>query len=319
MQPAARLYRPHIQALSARYDAALESSEFDAVLIGAGVPLPVHRDDQDYPYRPEPLFLQWAALQAHPGSALLYRPGRTPLLLVYEPDDFWHQAAPVPKGPWQKALDIRVMRRRDEITRHLPAAKRGKAPRGTARRSRPVAGPVTARHAEPEAPADPPGLRPGLQDALGSRLHAGRHGHGPGRPPGRAPGLRRGLQRVRNGPHVPRRHRPDGPGTALPGHRRGEPQRCHAALPAPGPAPPAGRRAAQPAARRRVRPRRLCLRHHPHLRRPARRVRRHGPGHGQGPAAALHARPARASPFPSCSWRPTPRSPGCWPSGTWCA
>ena len=80
MQPAARLYRPHIQTLSARYDAALESSEFDAVLIGAGVPLPVHRDDQDYPYRPEPLFLQWAALQAHPGSALLYRPGRKPLL-----------------------------------------------------------------------------------------------------------------------------------------------------------------------------------------------------------------------------------------------
>ena len=37
MQPAARLYRPHIQALSARYDAALESSEFDAILIGYGL------------------------------------------------------------------------------------------------------------------------------------------------------------------------------------------------------------------------------------------------------------------------------------------
>jgi len=127
MQPAARLYRPHIQALSTRYDAALEACGFDAVLIGAGVPLPVHRDDQDYPYRPEPLFLQWAALQAHPGSALLYRPGRKPLLLVYEPVDFWHQAAPIPKGPWQKVLDLRIMRKRDEIARHLPLGKRVKS------------------------------------------------------------------------------------------------------------------------------------------------------------------------------------------------
>jgi Xaa-Pro dipeptidase len=126
MQPAARLYRPHIQALSARYDAALESTEFDAVLIGAGVPPPVHRDDQEYPYRPEPLFLQWAALEAHPGSALLYRPARKPLLLVYEPEDFWHQAAPIPKGPWQQALDIRIVRKRAELTRHLPKGRRGK-------------------------------------------------------------------------------------------------------------------------------------------------------------------------------------------------
>ena len=123
MQPAARLYRPHIEALCARYDAALESTGFDAVLIGAGVPVLVYRDDQDYPYRPEPLFLQWAPLAAHPGSALLHRPGRKPLLLVLESDDFWHQPAAIPRGPWQKTLDIRVIRHRDEIRKHLPGKK----------------------------------------------------------------------------------------------------------------------------------------------------------------------------------------------------
>jgi len=123
MQAAARLYRPHIEALGARFDTALESTDFDAVLIGAGVPVQIHRDDMDYPYRPEPLFLQWAPLAAHPGSALLYRPGRKPLLLVLEPDDFWHQPAPVPPGPWHKALDIRVIRHRDDIRKHLPPGK----------------------------------------------------------------------------------------------------------------------------------------------------------------------------------------------------
>lgn len=121
MQPSPRLYRPHLDALCARYDAALDSTGFDAVLIGAGVPVLIHRDDQDYPYRPEPLFLQWAPLTAHPGSALLYRAGRKPVLFVLEADDFWHQPAPLPRGPWQKALDIRHIRHPDEIRKHLPA------------------------------------------------------------------------------------------------------------------------------------------------------------------------------------------------------
>jgi len=121
VHPASRLYRPHIEALCARYDTALESSGFDAALVGAGVPVLVHRDDQDYPYRPEPLFLQWAPLAMHPGSALLHRPGRRPLLLVLETDDFWHQPAPVPRGPWDKVLDIRTIRQREQLRRYLPA------------------------------------------------------------------------------------------------------------------------------------------------------------------------------------------------------
>lgn len=123
MHPDPKLYRPHIKALEQRYDAALETTGYDAALIGAGLPVLIHRDDQDYPYRPEPLFLQWAPLSAHPGSALLHRPGRKPLLLVYEPDDFWHQAAALPLGPWQKVLDIRVIRRREDLRKHLPAKK----------------------------------------------------------------------------------------------------------------------------------------------------------------------------------------------------
>jgi len=121
VQPASRLYRPHIDVLRARYDHALEDTGFAAVLIGAGVPVPVHRDDHDYPYRPEPLFLQWAPLGAHPGSAILHRPGRRPLLLILESDDFWHQAAPVPRGPWEEVLDIRVIRRHEDLRKHLPA------------------------------------------------------------------------------------------------------------------------------------------------------------------------------------------------------
>jgi Xaa-Pro dipeptidase len=127
MQSPARLYKAHIDELCRRYDQALEASGFDAVLIGAGLPPPVHRDDQHYPWRPEPLFLQWAPLLAHPGSALLYRPGRQAQLLVLEPADYWHQPAAVPQGPWQRALDIRVFSKPEDLRRHLPRSLQGLA------------------------------------------------------------------------------------------------------------------------------------------------------------------------------------------------
>ena len=56
-----------------------------------------------------------------------YRPGKKPLLLVLEPEDYWHQPAPVPTGPWQRALDIRVFRKPADLRRHLPRAAKALA------------------------------------------------------------------------------------------------------------------------------------------------------------------------------------------------
>lgn len=117
-------YGAHLRELRRRYDEALDATGFDAVVIGAGEPVPVFRDDQHHPYRAEPLLLQWLPLDTHPGSCLVHRPGRRPLLLVIEADDYWHQAAPVPAGPWQRLMDIRILRDRRAIGRHLPRSAR---------------------------------------------------------------------------------------------------------------------------------------------------------------------------------------------------
>ena len=44
-----RHYAAHLREIQQRYDEALEATGFDAVVIGAGLPVPVFRDDQDYP------------------------------------------------------------------------------------------------------------------------------------------------------------------------------------------------------------------------------------------------------------------------------
>lgn len=124
MNPSPHLFRSHIAALSARYDAALAAHRFDGVLIGAGLPVPVFRDDQELPYRAEPLFLQWAPLTAHPGSAVLYRSGRRPVLFVLEAEDYWYQAAPLPTGAWRRQFDVRIVARRDLIRGHLQKGHR---------------------------------------------------------------------------------------------------------------------------------------------------------------------------------------------------
>jgi Xaa-Pro dipeptidase len=116
-------YGHHLNELIRRYNMALAMNGFDAVLIGAGLPVPVFRDDQDHPYRAEPLFLQWAPLLAHPGSCLLHRPGQRPVLLVHAADDYWHAAAPVPPGPWEQGLEIRSIAHRDAIPRELKQSR----------------------------------------------------------------------------------------------------------------------------------------------------------------------------------------------------
>lgn len=116
----ARQYAEHLGELRRRYDEALAHAGFDTVLVGAGMPVPVFRDDQHYPFRAEPLFAQWAPLTAHPGSAVLYRPGREPVLLVLQEDDFWQQAAAIPPGRWRQHVDLRVVATRAALRRHLP-------------------------------------------------------------------------------------------------------------------------------------------------------------------------------------------------------
>ena len=78
------LYPDHLRTIRQRYDEALAAQHLDAVVIGAGVEIYRFLDDLTHPFRPNPHFLQWAPLLNHPGSALIYRPGEKPALLMQQ-------------------------------------------------------------------------------------------------------------------------------------------------------------------------------------------------------------------------------------------
>ena len=116
------LYRDHLRTLSARLDAALARTGHDHLLVPAGVEKYHFLDDRPYPFQVNPHFKAWVPLLRHAGSWLAYTPGRKPVLVYHQPDDYWHLPPSAPEGEWVEHFDVRVIRTPEEAAQHLPPA-----------------------------------------------------------------------------------------------------------------------------------------------------------------------------------------------------
>jgi Xaa-Pro dipeptidase len=115
-----QLYPAHIEALCARHDHALETSGAAHAVIFSGAIKYAFLDDRDYPFRANPHFLSWVPLPALPLSYICYTPGDIPVLIYYQPHDYWHPVPGAPDGYWTSSFDIRVVHSLDEVLQHLP-------------------------------------------------------------------------------------------------------------------------------------------------------------------------------------------------------
>ena len=113
-------YPDHIENLKNRHDAALERAGASHVVIFSGAPQRVFLDDYDYPFKPNPHFVSWLPLVAHPFCYLVYTPGHRPVLVYYQEKDYWHLPPASPDGFWVSQFDIRVVHAIDDVARHLP-------------------------------------------------------------------------------------------------------------------------------------------------------------------------------------------------------
>jgi len=100
------LYPQHLQTLTQRTDRSLSACGYDALVIHAGSPPTLFLDDQQYPYKVNPHFKAWVPVTDNPLSLLIYRPGTRPQLLFHQPDDYWHEAPPLPREPWAGCVDV---------------------------------------------------------------------------------------------------------------------------------------------------------------------------------------------------------------------
>jgi len=101
-----QLYAAHLTTLMRRTDRSLGATGFDALVIPAGRPPLQFLDDQDYPFKVNPQFKAWVPIVDNPRCVLVYSPGTRPTVLFYQPNDFWHKPAPMPRESWTRSVDL---------------------------------------------------------------------------------------------------------------------------------------------------------------------------------------------------------------------
>ena len=116
------LYSRHIETICARHDHAMENSGASHAIIFSGNPKFAFHDDMPYPFNANPHFLSWAPLTELPLSYIVYTPGEKPMLIYYQPHDYWHVVPGAPDGFWVDQFDIRIVNSTDDVAQHLPEA-----------------------------------------------------------------------------------------------------------------------------------------------------------------------------------------------------
>ncbi len=116
-------YSRHVEAICARHDHAMENSGASHAVIFSGNPKYAFLDDMSYPFNANPHFLSWVPLTELPLSYIVYTPGEKPVLIYYQPHDYWHVVPGEPDGFWVEQFDVRIVRDTDDVAQHLPAAR----------------------------------------------------------------------------------------------------------------------------------------------------------------------------------------------------
>lgn len=118
-----KLYPQHLETVRARYDDALEKSGAAFAVVFSGAPRYAFLDDNTYPFRANPHFVSWLPVTNAPFSYIVYTPGKKPVLIYYQPEDYWHVVPADPEGYWTSGFDLRVVRNTEDAADHLPAER----------------------------------------------------------------------------------------------------------------------------------------------------------------------------------------------------
>ncbi len=113
-------FSEHLAYVTRTADSALEKCGFDHLVIASGIEKLRFLDDMPYPFKVNPQFKYWAPLIYNPNSWVAYTPGKKPVMVYFQPDDYWHVPPSAPQGDWVEHFDIRIIRDADEARENLP-------------------------------------------------------------------------------------------------------------------------------------------------------------------------------------------------------
>lgn len=100
------LQADHVSIIQSRYEPVLKAHGYDGLLISSGAAPTRYGDDQSWHFQGYGPFLHWTGLVGFEHAWLLIRPGRKPLLSLYQPVDFWHASLELAQEPWLAAFEL---------------------------------------------------------------------------------------------------------------------------------------------------------------------------------------------------------------------
>jgi Xaa-Pro dipeptidase len=113
-------FSDHLSFVMRTADAALEKFGYDYLIIASGIEKLQFLDDMHYPFKPNPQFKYWAPLIRNPNSYIVYKSGQKPIMIYFQPDDYWHVPPSAPHGDWVEHFDIRIINDASDALKHFP-------------------------------------------------------------------------------------------------------------------------------------------------------------------------------------------------------
>jgi len=119
-----QLYRTHIAELQQRSHTVLARENIEGLVIHSGQEIKVFLDDYSYPFKVNPHFKHWLPLVDVPNCWLIINGNDRPVLIYYQPVDFWHKVTELEDSFWNEFFDIRVLTKATDVEKHLPYDKK---------------------------------------------------------------------------------------------------------------------------------------------------------------------------------------------------
>lgn len=115
----ASLYPDHLSSVRTATERALEASGLEGLVVVGGAQRMIFLDDMPYPYKVNPHLKWWVPVLDNPNCLLSFKAGERPVLVYWQPADYWHKPASDPEGFWVEHFDVRVVRDPSEARAQL--------------------------------------------------------------------------------------------------------------------------------------------------------------------------------------------------------
>lgn len=116
----AQQYHEHIEQLQTTATCALERSGMDTLVIASGGERYQFLDDRPYVFAVNPHFKHWLPLAEHPHCWISFTPGKKPVLVYFQPADYWHVVPAAPSGYWLEHFELHIISHASEAAQYLP-------------------------------------------------------------------------------------------------------------------------------------------------------------------------------------------------------